>query len=101
MSWSFIELKRRLETKLSYLCIVPVKKKTVMGNDYFKYCDATFYELKNFECFLDLIKKGKIKVTFKLSYYHTGEKYGQLYDKGTTFDMNFDYVNELFSIVDV
>ncbi len=44
---------------------------------------------------------GKIKVTFKLSYYHTGEKYGQLYDKGTTFDMNFDYVNELFSIVDV
>lgn len=101
MSWSFEELKRRLENKLSYLCVIPVKKYPKNGKIYFKYMEPKFYKLKDFDAFLALVTAGKIKVTFKLSYYHEGEKFGQLYDKGTSFDLDFNCINELFDEISV
>lgn len=101
MSWSFFELEKRLRNKLSYLCIIPAKKTIIHNDIYFKYFDPIFYELKDFKSFLSLIDIGIIKVTFKLSYYHSGERYGQFYDKGTSFDIQYQYIEKLFNKIDL
>ena len=101
MSWSFKELQLRLESKLSYLAIVLYKSCKVKENNYFKYEMPTFYVLKDFKTFLHLIEIGVIKVTFKLSYYKSGEKYGEILDKGTSFDVNYEDINLLFNKIEV
>ena len=101
MYWSFQELKSRLEHKLKYLAIIYVRRYRKNGREYFKYEEPIFYKLTNFEQFLNLIKVGKIKITFKLSYYHSGDRYGQFLDKGTSFDIGYDYISELFEKIEV
>ena len=96
MSWSFKELKSRLEHKLSYMALVTFKKSSVNGNVYFKYEEIVIYKLRDFSTFLKMIEKGKIVVTFKLYQYHEQEKYGQMHDKGTSFDIKKEYIHELF-----
>lgn len=101
MSWSFRELKSRLEHKISYLALVNVKKDRVGGKEYFKFYDSSFYKLKGFDEFLSLIESGEIYVSFKLTYYHSGEKFGEYQDKGTGFEVNFDSLLKLFDKMDI
>ena len=96
MSWSFDELKSRLEHKLKYLVVVKVLDKKVNGNQYFKYVKPDFYVFESFDNFLNMISNGKIYVTFKLTYNKTVEKYGEFLDKGTSFDISYDDIEELF-----
>ena len=35
-------------------------------------------------------------VTFKLSYYHNENKIGEVLDRGTSFDIDFECINSLF-----
>ena len=101
MSWSFKELKSRLEHKLSYLALVKVKKDQIGETVYYKYRDLTLYKLKGFETFIDLFEKGKISVIFKLSQRHTEEKYGEIYDKGTNFSIYEKDIELLFDKIEV
>jgi len=99
MSWSFDQLKLRLEKKLTYLALVPTKKWEMNGNLYFKYLDIKFYHLRNFDTFLKLIESGVIRVAFKLSYYKSGEHYGEIHDHGTTFEIQEQDIEKLFESI--
>ena len=101
MYWSFKELKSRLQHKLNYLCVILTKSRIINNIDYFKYDSLNFYKLKDFINFLKLINKGKVKVTFKLSYYQKQDRYGEFYDKGTSFDLSYESLDELFERLDV
>lgn len=101
MSWSFCELKSRLETKLSYLALVNTKKYTLKETIYFKYYSATFYVLKEFDDFLKLIEDGIISVCFKLTYDHSAAHFGEYMDKGTGFEINYNDLPLLFNRIEV
>lgn len=99
MSWSFRELKSRLEHKMKYLAIVSNLKERVNGKEYFKYYDAHFYKLRGFDKFLKLMESGSITVSFKLTYYHSVERFGEYLDKGTGFEIAFSDIPFLFEEV--
>ena len=99
MSWSFDELKSRIDHKLKYLAIIPVRRQILNNTTYFKYQTATFYKFRGFEEFLKLIESGEITVTFKLSYYKYGPKAFNYYDKGTSFDIKYDSIKKLFRTI--
>lgn len=96
MSWSFEQLKSRLEHKLSYLAFILAKKCKLHGQDYFKYLSISFYRLRSFETFLKLLETGIISVSFKLGYFKSGEHYGEIYDHGTSFDISKEDLEKLF-----
>ncbi len=96
MSWSFAELKNRLEHKLTYLAKINAKKDKIDNQIYFKFTQINFYKLKNFKTFLNLIDNGKIRVNIKLSFHEKGNLLGEIYDKGTTWEIKEDDIEKLF-----
>ena len=54
------------------------------------------YKLKNFDKFLELIEEGKIQVTFKLYQLEDKDNYGKVLDKGTSFEISKDSIEDLF-----
>lgn len=99
MSWSFEQLKSRLEHKLSYLALIHVRKSMIQGNIYFRYLNISFYQLKTFDIFLKLIENGTIEVTFKIGYFKAGEHYGEVYDHGTAFEISEKNLEQLFFLI--
>ncbi len=101
MSWSFEQLKSRLEHKLNYLAFIPVKRWNLDGKIYYKYMRITFFKLKDFQTFLKLIEDGTIRVVFKLSYFKSGPHFGEFHDHGTSFEIKEEDLKKLFSVIDV
>lgn len=99
MSWSFEQLQSRLEHKLQYLAFVPVKRWNLEGKIYFKYINITFFKLKGFSTFLKLIEDGTIRVMFKLSYFKSGEHFGEFHDHGTSFEIKEEDLELLFDVI--
>ncbi len=96
MSWSFEQLKSRLEHKMKYLAFIPVKRWYINQTIYFRYLNAKFYRLKEFEIFLKLIENGIIRVTFRISYFKDKERLGEIHDRGTTFEIREEDIPKLF-----
>lgn len=99
--WSFDLLKEKLELKLSNLAIVKAERKFVHNELYFKYNNINFYKLKGFDTFIDLIKKGLIKISFRIGIYKTDEKLGQIYDHGSSFCIKLKNIEKLFQKVNL
>jgi len=87
MSWSFNELKNRLENKISYLVLVYAKSKMNNNKWYVKYYEWEFYKLINFNAFLNCIRNGYITINFNISNY---------IDKGTSFELETNKIEEIF-----
>ncbi|MBR1680043.1 MAG: MvaI/BcnI restriction endonuclease family protein [Bacilli bacterium] len=100
MSWSFKELKSRLEHKLKLMALVTYKKYRIQEKLYFKYTKMDIYKLRSFERFLELIEEGKIQVTFKLYQQDDKMNYGKIMDKGTSFEISTDSIEDLFEKVE-
>lgn len=102
LSWSFYHLKLRLETKLTYLCVAEVLKYYRTHNEsyYYKFQEISFYELKSFEKFLELIEDGTINVHIKITSRQKGEQW-EMYDKGTTFEIYKEDIEKLFTKLSV
>lgn len=96
VSWSFETLKCKLETKLKYLALIKADIHYEYHKQYFKYYDITFYMLKNFDYFIDLIEDGTIKVVFNLSYYKSGIKDGMMKNHGSSFEIGENDLEKLF-----
>ena len=96
VSWSFEMVKEQLERKLSYLAIVHAERKFQHNVVYFKYNDIHFYQLKSFEEFIQLVACGIIRITFRISVYKSGRKYGEIYDHGTIFSIDEKDITKLF-----
>jgi len=94
--WDFDTLEEKLYRKMNLLAYVHAIKKYIKGKTYFKYTDINFYKLKSFNNFIDALEKGKIRVTFKVGIYKSGNKLGKTYDHGTGFDIKEEDLLELY-----
>ena len=97
VSWSFDFLQEKLERKLKYLAFIKADARCNMELQYFHYYKITFYALKSFKKFLELIENGTIKTTFIISCYRTGFKKGQMNSHGVSFDIPEEKLDELFT----
>lgn len=96
ISWSFDLLKTTLERKLKRLAIIKAKNKFINDEEYFWYSYIFLYQLKSFETFLLLIENGIITITFNIDVFKNEKRYGQIYDHGTYFSINFADIEKLF-----
>lgn len=94
--WSFEYLEERLLLKLKYLAIVNAWTNEVDHWNYFKYYKIDFYVLKSFETFLDLIKNGTIRITFKVGIYRDENYYGKTYNHGCGFAISEKDIKKLY-----
>lgn len=99
--WDFDTLKEKLEIKLKHLAFIKAWPKTVKGTDYYKYYEIQFFELKDFDIFLKLIEHGIIRVTFKIGVFRDGPREGEIHDRGTSFEIQEENINELFNKIDI
>ena len=97
ISWSFNWLEEKINTKIKDLAIVKAEQKEVDGSIYYKYCYINFYEIKDMQEFINLIKQGIISVTFKISVYCSGEKTGQMNDHGVGFIIHEKNIEKLYT----
>lgn len=95
-SWTFKLLKEKLENKLKYLAFIKADTKFNIDLQFFKYYQLTFFMLRGFDVFLDLIEKDIIFVTFMISVYKSGEKKGLMNNHGVRFDISEDNLEKLF-----
>lgn len=94
--WNLKDIKKRLETKLKYLAYIkgyPYKKD---NKTYYKYTNLEIYKLKSFNRFIELLEENKIYITFNISMFKNEKRNGQIHDRGTTFKLNINNVEDLF-----
>lgn len=95
-SWSFEMIKEKLLRKLSFLAIAYAERRYLSGEVHFKYTVISFYRLRGFDVFLDMIEDGKIDVAFMIGVFKSGRRIGQVHDHGTCFKIAENMIPELF-----
>ncbi len=93
--WPYELLKERLYKKLTYLAVIKYEEK-LEKNLYIKFDQINVYKIKSFYHFIKLIKEGKIRISFKIGLHKEGELFGQTYNRGVSFDIFNDNLNELY-----
>ncbi len=96
--WTFEAIKNKLYSKLCYLAFVEADSKFINGIEYFRYNKINFYKLKNFETFIDLVKKAKIKVSFLISGVFGDDDC--INSHGTSFSIKSENITLLFEPVE-
>ena len=95
--WSFDYLDSILRKKLSNLAVVWACYKRENGKDMFFYTKIDFYTYKNIDCFIELLEKGLIEITFKISVFKSGDRFGEIHNRGTDFSINESNLTLLFN----
>lgn len=95
--WTFDYLKNKLENKLKLLAVAVASRKFIDDIEYFHYFTISYYQLKNFNFFIDLIERGIISICIKISVYRRGDKIGTMDDKGISFRIKYDDLDKLFT----
>ena len=98
ISWSFAMLQEKLERKFKKMLIVNCERKYAYGKVYYKYTDFKYYELKSFAHFLKALETGKIHVNFQISVYKHNYRFGEIHDRGTSFVMDVDAIEDVFDM---
>lgn len=96
ISWSFDILKERLNLKLKKLAIIEAYNKFDKNEEYFLYSKLKYYEIKNFDSFIDAINQGIIEISFQIGIFKSGNKIGQRHDRGTSFSINIENIEALY-----
>ena len=100
VSWSFDLLYEKINNKIQNLAIVKAKELTKDNEKYYFYYHISFYEIKSAECFIKLIEEGVITITFMISTYLTGKKYGEMNNHGIGFIINIQNILKLYYLKD-
>lgn len=95
-SWFFELLEEKLSRKLNYVCFVEGDKKFSHNTLYVRYDKYKFYKLKKFSDFIQLLKRGQIRISFTLGVYKSGIKSGKMHDHGTQFSIRKENLKLLF-----
>lgn len=96
--WDLDILKEKLERKLQVLALVKAWTNHIEGIEHFKYFKINFYILKDFSCFLEALKNGKIKVSLKIDSYTDEKRYGMTDEHGVGFSISEDSLPYLFDL---
>ena len=100
-SWTYDLLKEKLFRKLEYLVYVKAISKFLSNILYFKYIDANYYKLKNFDNFINCIENGSIRIAFRISVFKNEYRFGQIHDHGTTIQIDQYKLSNLFQKIDL
>ena len=100
-SWSFELLEEKLSRKLNYVCFVEGDKKFSHNTLYVRYNKYKFYKLKKFSDFIQLLKRGQIRISFTLGVYKSGIKSGKMHDHGTQFSIRKENLKLLFDEIEL
>ena len=93
--WPYELLKERIYKKLKYLALVKYEEKTE-NYKYIKFEQINVYTIKSFYHFIKLIKEGKIRISFKIGLHKEGDLFGKTYNRGVSFDIFNDNLEELY-----
>ncbi len=99
--WDFDTLEEKLYRKLKYLAFARAYVKKNKDSEFFKYYKITFYKLKDFDTFIELIDQGCIRITFKIGIYKWGVKEGKIHDHGTSFNISEDDFEKLYDLIEI
>lgn len=86
--WSFELLEKKLYRKLYFLAYIQADKKFLNGKCHFKYEKISFYKIKSFSKFIQLINIGVIYISLTIGTFRTGKRKGEMHDHGTCFRIN-------------
>ena len=100
INWDLNDIKTRLETKLTYLAFIIGYPYNKNKKTFYKYTNLKIYKLKDFSTFLTLLEKNIIYITFNIGYYTSGNKIGEIHDRGTAFRISHHNIDKLFTLID-
>ena len=95
--WSFKLLQERLYSKLEYLMLVNAWDKKINNETYYKYYKAEYYTLKDFNTFINLIDKGYIEITIRISVYRGEYRYDLPANHGISFGIKLEHLSKLYN----
>lgn len=98
--WNLSDIKERIYTKLNYLAYIKDYPYKINNETYYKYTSLNIYKLRDFDTFLDLLKKDIIIIKFNISIFNNEKRYGQIQDRGTAFLIKNTNLNDLFEKVE-
>lgn len=98
--WNLDGLRERINKKLSTLALIHAFRKVNSNGVFYKYYKIQFYNIKNFDIFLQLIENGIIRVVFKVGVFRSGIRKGEIHDHGTSFQINEDHLELLYNILE-
>lgn len=101
ISWSFTLIKERLNSKIKTLALIIADTKIINKEEYFYYNKINFYKIKSFETFISLIENGTITITFKIGVFRSGQRKGQIHDRGTDFSLSHKDINKLYNLIQI
>lgn len=92
--WELENLKEAVESKLKKIAVIGCETMLKDGVRFVKYTSIGFMNELSWTIFLELIRKGKIKVDIRMGQYGSGKYSGRLHDHGTGFRISFvDLIN--------
>lgn len=96
ISWSFNQIKEKIEYKIKKIALVGANTKKKDKKELFQYTGYKLYEIKSFEKFIQCVEEGNIIVTFKIGYFKSGKRKGQIHDHGTGFSIKYKDISKLY-----
>lgn len=100
--WDFDIIKEKLYKKMEYLALIKANRKIINNEEFFKYENITFYKLKDFDTFINILEKGIIRMTFKVSGIYTeGKKEGLLDNHGTSLNIKSDDLKLIYDEIKI
>jgi hypothetical protein len=94
--WSFDTIEEKLLRKMKYLAYIIADRRYINHAEYFKYNQIDFYQLGNFETFLELMNKGLIRICFRIGVFKGNYRNGEIHDHGTIFQLKKEALELLF-----
>ena len=96
--WDFDVLQEKLVRKLQILALVKAWPNRINHIEYFKYYKMSIYVLKDFNHFIEAIRKGVIKLSLKIGSYNSSDKFGMVKEHGISFCIREEDLLEIFDI---
>ena len=93
----YSSIKNRINVKLRKLALIRASKRKIGFNLYFRYYKISCYELKAIDNFIDMIKKGVIKLSIVLRFSKSGFEKGKQKNKNMVFSINQDKIEEIYN----
>lgn len=100
ISWSYNDIQKVLNKKLSLLGLIHSRKKVVNKETYYKYDKLTIISNINLESFLEAFDDGHILIDIRIGTYKSGKYKGKTHDHGTGFRIKQNLLKQYFTAQD-
>lgn len=96
--YTFDDIGRIIHLKLKELFFVKADSRhDENGVEEFKFTEAEIYSNPSFECFVRMLREGKIRLDIRIGSYKTGIRIGKPHDHGSGFRIKECDIEELYA----